>query len=135
MRRGHDGRCFVWRPMTRTDRKEPAIYGKFRPNPRLRPIPDKHTRYNTFVELPIAAHPICITSPTHRRRHELTATAPRADGRVPNIAPPMWITGQVAGGTNLIYVTTGGGSAYGCAPVPSLMLASLCPADRHAATS
>jgi altronate hydrolase len=33
-------------------------------------------------------------------------------------------TGQVAGGANLICFTTGRGSAYGCAPTPSLKLAT-----------
>jgi altronate hydrolase len=33
-------------------------------------------------------------------------------------------TGQVAGGANLIVFTTGRGSAYGCAPSPSLKLAT-----------
>ena len=33
---------------------------------------------------------------------------------------PVSATGQVAGGANLICFTTGRGSAYGCAPSPSL---------------
>src|SRR3546814_8699097 len=33
-------------------------------------------------------------------------------------------TGQVAGGANMICFTTGRGSAYGCAPSPSLKLAT-----------
>jgi altronate hydrolase len=33
-------------------------------------------------------------------------------------------TGQVAGGANLICFTTGRGSAYGCAPSPSLKLST-----------
>jgi len=33
-------------------------------------------------------------------------------------------TGQVAGGANLICFTTGRGSAYGCAPAPSLKLST-----------
>ena len=33
---------------------------------------------------------------------------------------PVSATGQVAGGANLICFTTGRGSAYGCAPAPSL---------------
>ena len=36
---------------------------------------------------------------------------------------PVSATGQVAGGANLICFTTGRGSAYGCAPSPSLKLA------------
>ena len=37
---------------------------------------------------------------------------------------PVSATGQVAGGANLICFTTGRGSAYGCAPTPSLTLAT-----------
>ncbi len=37
---------------------------------------------------------------------------------------PMSATGQVASGANLICFTTGRGSAYGCAPSPSLKLAT-----------
>ena len=37
---------------------------------------------------------------------------------------PVSVTGQVAGGANLILFTTGRGSAYGCKPVPSLKLAT-----------
>jgi altronate hydrolase len=37
---------------------------------------------------------------------------------------PVSATGQVAGGANLICFTTGRGSAYGCAPVPSFKLAT-----------
>jgi altronate hydrolase len=37
---------------------------------------------------------------------------------------PVSATGQVAGGANLIYFTTGRGSAYGCAPSPSLKLST-----------
>jgi altronate hydrolase len=37
---------------------------------------------------------------------------------------PVSATGQVAGGSNLICFTTGRGSAYGCAPVPSIKLSS-----------
>jgi altronate hydrolase len=37
---------------------------------------------------------------------------------------PVSATGQVAGGANLICFTTGRGSAYGCAPAPSLKLAT-----------
>ena len=37
---------------------------------------------------------------------------------------PASATGQVASGANLICFTTGRGSAYGCAPAPSLKLAT-----------
>ena len=37
---------------------------------------------------------------------------------------PVSATGQVAGGANIICFTTGRGSAYGCAPSPSLKLAT-----------
>lgn len=37
---------------------------------------------------------------------------------------PVSATGQVAGGANVICFTTGRGSAYGCAPCPSLKLAT-----------
>jgi altronate hydrolase len=37
---------------------------------------------------------------------------------------PVSTTGQVGGGANLICFTTGRGSAYGCAPSPSLKLAT-----------
>jgi len=37
---------------------------------------------------------------------------------------PVSATGQVAGGANMICFTTGRGSAYGCAPTPSLKLAT-----------
>jgi altronate hydrolase len=37
---------------------------------------------------------------------------------------PASVTGQVVGGANLICFTTGRGSAYGCAPSPSLKLAT-----------
>jgi altronate hydrolase len=37
---------------------------------------------------------------------------------------PVSATGQVAGGANIICFTTGRGSAYGCAPTPSLKLAT-----------
>jgi altronate hydrolase len=40
---------------------------------------------------------------------------------------PVSATGQVAGGANLIVFTTGRGSAYGCAPSPSLKLATNTP--------
>jgi altronate hydrolase len=37
---------------------------------------------------------------------------------------PVSVTGLVAGGANLVCFTTGRGSAFGCAPVPSLKLAT-----------
>jgi altronate hydrolase len=37
---------------------------------------------------------------------------------------PVSATGQVAGGANMIMFTTGRGSAYGCAPSPSLKLST-----------
>lgn len=37
---------------------------------------------------------------------------------------PVSATGQVAGGANLICFTTGRGSAYGCAPAPSIKLST-----------
>lgn len=37
---------------------------------------------------------------------------------------PVSVTGQVAGGANIICFTTGRGSAYGCAPSPSLKLST-----------
>ena len=37
---------------------------------------------------------------------------------------PVSVTGQVAGGANLVCFTTGRGSAYGCKPAPSLKLAT-----------
>ena len=37
---------------------------------------------------------------------------------------PVSVTGQVAGGANVVCFTTGRGSAYGCAPAPSLKLAT-----------
>lgn len=37
---------------------------------------------------------------------------------------PVSATGQVAGGANLICFTTGRGSAYGCAPTPSLKIST-----------
>jgi len=40
---------------------------------------------------------------------------------------PVSVTGQVAGGANLICFTTGRGSCFGCKPVPSLKLASNTP--------
>ena len=55
------------------------------------------------------------------------AEAVRAHGFVYMDTPgydPVSATGQVAGGANLICFTTGRGSAYGCAPSPSLKLAT-----------
>ena len=40
---------------------------------------------------------------------------------------PVSATGQVAGGANMICFTTGRGSAYGCAPSPSLKLSTNTP--------
>lgn len=40
---------------------------------------------------------------------------------------PVSITGQVAGGCNLVCFTTGRGSAYGCKPAPSVKLATNTP--------
>lgn len=37
---------------------------------------------------------------------------------------PVSVTGQVAGGCNVVCFTTGRGSAYGCKPVPSIKLAT-----------
>jgi altronate hydrolase len=37
---------------------------------------------------------------------------------------PVSVTGQVAGGANLVCFTTGRGSAYGCIPSPSLKLST-----------
>jgi altronate hydrolase len=37
---------------------------------------------------------------------------------------PVSITGQVAGGANLVCFTTGRGSVYGCKPAPSIKLAT-----------
>jgi arabinonate dehydratase len=37
---------------------------------------------------------------------------------------PVTVTGQVAGGANLICFTTGRGSAFGFMPTPSLKLAT-----------
>lgn len=44
---------------------------------------------------------------------------------------PVSVTGQVASGCNLIAFTTGRGSAFGCAPVPSLKLATNSALWRH----
>ena len=55
------------------------------------------------------------------------AEAVRAKGLVFMDTPgydPVSATGQVAGGANLICFTTGRGSAFGCAPSPSLKLAT-----------
>ena len=55
------------------------------------------------------------------------AQAVRAHGFVYMDTPgydPVSATGQVAGGANLICFTTGRGSAYGCAPTPSLKLST-----------
>mgnify|MGYP006172706055 FL=1 len=55
------------------------------------------------------------------------AQAVRAQGLVFMDTPgydPISATGQVAGGANLIAFTTGRGSAYGCAPSPSIKLAT-----------
>ncbi len=40
---------------------------------------------------------------------------------------PVSITGQVAGGANIVCFTTGRGSAYGCVPAPSLKLSTNTP--------
>ena len=37
---------------------------------------------------------------------------------------PVSVTGQVAGGANLVCFTTGRGSAYGCIPSPSIKLST-----------
>ena len=37
---------------------------------------------------------------------------------------PVSVTGQVAGGCNIVTFTTGRGSAYGCKPSPSIKLAT-----------
>ena len=55
------------------------------------------------------------------------AEAVKAKGLVYMDTPgydPVSATGQVAGGANLICFTTGRGSAYGCAPSPSLKLST-----------
>ena len=43
---------------------------------------------------------------------------------MPQPVPCVSATGQVAGGANMICFTTGRGSAYGCAPSPSLKIAT-----------
>lgn len=55
------------------------------------------------------------------------AQAVKAHGLVYMDTPgydPVSATGQVAGGANLICFTTGRGSAYGCAPAPTLKLST-----------
>jgi altronate hydrolase len=44
---------------------------------------------------------------------------------------PVSVTGQVAGGANVICFTTGRGSAFGCKPAPSLKLATNTPLYRR----
>ena len=44
---------------------------------------------------------------------------------------PVSITGQVAGGCNVVAFTTGRGSAYGCKPAPSIKLATNSEIYRH----
>ena len=44
---------------------------------------------------------------------------------------PVSVTGQVAGGANIIAFTTGRGSAYGCKPTPSIKLATNSQMYRH----
>src|SRR5882757_1847574 len=44
---------------------------------------------------------------------------------------PVSVTGIVAGGANVVCFTTGRGSAFGCAPVPSLKLATNTPLYEH----
>ncbi|MBZ4018470.1 UxaA family hydrolase [Streptomyces purpurogeneiscleroticus] len=46
---------------------------------------------------------------------------------------PVSVTGIVAGGANMVCFTTGRGSAFGCAPVPSLKLATNTPLYAHMA--
>jgi altronate hydrolase len=46
---------------------------------------------------------------------------------------PVSVTGIVAGGANVVCFTTGRGSAFGCAPVPSLKLATNTPLYEHMA--
>jgi altronate hydrolase len=46
---------------------------------------------------------------------------------------PVSVTGQVASGCNLIAFTTGRGSAFGCAPVPSMKLSTNSALWRHQA--
>jgi len=44
---------------------------------------------------------------------------------------PVSVTGQVAGGANVVAFTTGRGSAYGCKPTPSIKLATNSQMYRH----
>lgn len=44
---------------------------------------------------------------------------------------PVSVTGIVAGGANVVCFTTGRGSAFGCAPTPSLKLATNTPLYEH----
>ena len=44
---------------------------------------------------------------------------------------PISVTGQVAGGANQICFTAGRGLAYGCAPSPSVKLATNTASGRH----
>ncbi|MEZ5647620.1 MAG: altronate dehydratase family protein [Alphaproteobacteria bacterium] len=44
---------------------------------------------------------------------------------------PVSVTGQVAGGCNIVCFTTGRGSCFGCKPVPSLKLATNTPMYRR----
>lgn len=44
---------------------------------------------------------------------------------------PVSVTGIVAGGADVVCFTTGHGSAFGCAPVPSLKLATNTPLYEH----
>jgi altronate hydrolase len=46
---------------------------------------------------------------------------------------PVSVTGQVASGANLISFTTGRGSCFGCAPVPSIKIATNTPLFRRMA--
>jgi altronate hydrolase len=46
---------------------------------------------------------------------------------------PVSVTGIVAGGANVVCFTTGRGSAFGCAPVPSIKLATNTPLYDHMA--
>jgi len=58
------------------------------------------------------------------------AQAPSCHGLVFMDSPgydPVSVTGQVAGGSNIVCFTTGRGSCYGCKPAPSLKLATNTP--------
>ena len=46
---------------------------------------------------------------------------------------PVSVTGQVAGGSNVVCFTTGRGSCFGCKPVPSLKLCTNTPTYRRMA--